>query len=365
MLDNPGLYVHLPWCIKKCPYCDFNSHPLKEDSDQAGYAAALTTELKAKTSQETPKFHSVFFGGGTPSLFPPDTFATLLQMSSLTHTVEVTMEANPGTTEHLDFDQYLAAGINRLSLGVQTFNDVHLQTLGRIHSSDEITRAFNEAQEGGFDNINLDLMWGLPNQTVAEAIQDLETAIALGPEHISWYQLTIEPKTEFGARPPILPVEAHLAEMEREGLQLLASAGYRRYEVSAYTRGRTSKHNTNYWEFGDYIGIGAGAHGKHTQGSKITRTQNPHQPRVYLSKPLSGTQSFVTETHFEFMLNALRLKDGVSFDCFVQKTGLAKDTLEPKWSQLIEKELVQTDRIATTDLGYRYLDTVVAEFLGT
>ena len=364
MLDKPGLYIHLPWCIKKCPYCDFNSHPLKEDSDKAGYLAALRQELDVRVSAGT-HFNSVFFGGGTPSLFPPEAFAQLLVDADIADNVEVTMEANPGTTEHLDFADYLAAGINRLSLGAQTFNNAHLQTLGRIHEADEITAAYESARRAGFNNINLDLMWGLPNQTVHEALEDLETAIKLAPEHLSWYQLTIEPKTEFGARPPILPVEEYLAAIEREGLSLLSDAGYHRYEVSAYTRKEPCYHNVNYWQFGDYAGLGAGAHGKETTRSRIVRTQNAHQPRVYIGKPDDTQNRFVEDIQFEFMLNALRLKEGVSFEQYERTTGLSRETLEQKWSSLVDKELVVAERIGTTNFGYRYLDSVVAEFLGT
>ena len=363
MLANPGLYVHLPWCIKKCPYCDFNSHPLKESSDLKGYVASLRQEISEL--KELPRFGSVFFGGGTPSLFPPDAFAKILGDAAVTDEVEVTMEANPGTTEHVDWQDYLEAGINRLSLGAQTFNDKHLHTLGRIHSANEIREAFHAADNAGFENINIDLMWGLPGQTVDEALDDLYFAIQLGPEHISWYQLTIEPKTEFGARPPILPAEERLARMESEGLSRLQSAGYHRYEVSAYTRKRPSTHNLNYWEFGDYVGIGAGAHGKETNLPGIIRTQNPHQPRVYVEQPISGTRTVVEDVSFEFMLNALRLKDGVSFERYEKTTGLTFEHLKPTWTSLVNRELVRADRIETTDLGYRYLDSVVAEFLST
>ena len=361
MLAKPGLYVHLPWCIKKCPYCDFNSHPLKASSDLDGYLVALRQEFGARSDESD--FGSVFFGGGTPSLFPAETFAQILADARVSNEVEVTMEANPGTAEHIDWQDYLDAGINRLSLGAQTFNNQHLQTLGRIHNATEIREAYEAALNAGFTNINVDLMWGLPGQTVDEAIRDLEIAIELAPEHLSWYQLTIEPKTEFGARPPILPVEAHLAQIESQGLDLLEAHGYRRYEVSAYTRNRPSDHNTNYWQFGDYVGLGAGAHGKETQATEIVRTQNPHQPRVYMEAPNSGRQATVEDVSFEFMLNALRLKEGVSFEQYESTTGLSKESLWPLWSTLVERELVRSDRICTTDLGYRYLDSVVAEFL--
>lgn len=367
MLNNPGLYVHLPWCIRKCPYCDFNSHPLKADSDLSAYSTALLTEWHARKDvyEHEPVYATVFFGGGTPSLFPPEAFSRLLDEIPRQSGAEVTMEANPGTTEHMVFADYRHAGINRLSIGVQTFDDAALKRLGRIHSAGESKLAFAQARQGGFDNINIDLMWGLPGQTLSEALADLHTAIALEPDHISWYQLTIEPKTEFGARPPILPVEEHLLAMETEGLALLESAGYQRYEVSAYARDKPCRHNLNYWEFGDYTGLGAGAHGKESGPARIKRTQNPHQPRLYIEDPCSGVSGCIDteELPFEFMLNALRLKDGVGFTCYTERTGLDLKTLKPVWDSLVARGLVRTDRCATTPLGYRYLDSVVAEFL--
>ncbi|MDG2276590.1 MAG: radical SAM family heme chaperone HemW [Pseudomonadales bacterium] len=367
MLPNPGLYVHLPWCIKKCPYCDFNSHPLKPESDLSAYIEAILEEWRHRHSgfDEQLSFKSVFFGGGTPSLFAPENFAQVLQEIPVAIGAEITMEANPGTTEHVDFGRYLTAGINRLSIGAQTFNNRHLVELGRIHAAEDAKSAFASARKSGFDNINIDLMWGLPGQTVDNALNDLAIAIDLGPEHISWYQLTLEPKTEFAARPPILPREPVLAEIEALGFELLEKAEYARYEVSAFTRKRPCQQNLNYWQFGDYIGLGAGAHGKETKQSTPQRTQNPHQPRVYTATPTMGNRSKIptSELPFEFMLNALRLKDGVSFPTFKIQTGLEWDLVAANWERLVAKTLVRDDRIATTPLGYRYLDSVVAEFL--
>ncbi|NKC00397.1 MAG: radical SAM family heme chaperone HemW [Pseudomonadales bacterium] len=367
MLTNPGLYIHLPWCIKKCPYCDFNSHPLKPESDLQSYTEALVLEWQHRRDsfEEPQTFASVFFGGGTPSLFAPANFTQILGEVSLQVGAEVTMEANPGTAEHVDFGLYLQAGINRLSIGAQTFNNLHLEALGRIHAADESKSAFVSARKSGFDNINIDLMWGLPEQTLADALHDLTIAIDLGPEHISWYQLTLEPKTEFAVRPPILPKEPILAEIETKGLELLEEAGYARYEVSAFSRDRPCQHNVNYWQFGDYIGLGAGAHGKETNRSCPERTQNPHQPRVYTASATNGERRAIpaNELPFEFMLNALRLQDGVPFSIFGAQTGLAWERVRPTWDSLVARELVRDNRIATTPLGYRYLDSVVAEFL--
>jgi putative oxygen-independent coproporphyrinogen III oxidase len=364
MLSQPGLYVHLPWCVKKCPYCDFNSHPLKAEHDLDQYVEALGEDFASQSLDQA--FATVFFGGGTPSLFQAHHFTDILSRASLSKDAEITMEANPGTTEHANFDGYLNAGINRLSIGAQSFHNPLLKALGRIHNASETHRAFRDARASGFENINIDLMWGLPNQTVDQCLEDLRTAIELDPEHISWYQLTLEPKTEFARRPPILPVEDHLAAMETQGLALLDSHGYGRYEVSAFSKtGRQCKHNLNYWRFGDYAGVGAGAHGKQSLAEEVVRTQKPHQPRLFQADPAKTILQRVTEADlfFEFMLNALRLTDGVTTQTFKSATRLPIDVLQPIWSSLVEQSLMREDRIATTPLGYRYLDTVVSSFL--
>lgn len=364
-----GVYVHFPWCVKKCPYCDFNSHPLRGSLEEPEYLGALLRDL---TAQLTPlndrSISSVFFGGGTPSLFSAQTFAELLyaMQARLIAGAEVTMEANPGTLEHKPLAAYHRAGINRLSLGAQSFNPQHLAVLGRIHSPGDIERSFSSARDGGFTNINLDLMYGLPQQSVEQAIADLQQAIALAPEHVSWYQLTLEPKTEFHARPPALPDEDTLAQIEARGHQLLARAGYQRYEVSAYARDEMyARHNLNYWSFGDYLGVGAGAHGKLTREGQILRTEKPKQPRLYLDDPEAlNSQPVATEhTAEEFMLNALRLIEGVSFERLSRTTSLTLEDLQPRWQQLVERDLVRSDRIAATSRGYRYLDSIIAEFL--
>jgi putative oxygen-independent coproporphyrinogen III oxidase len=372
-MSDLGLYAHFPWCVRKCPYCDFNSHPLRGTLDEAAYLAALKADAADALAQVEPgQIATVFFGGGTPSLFSPGAFAELMAFLKpwLAGAAEITMEANPGTLEHHDFAGYRNAGINRLSLGAQTFDPQQLQTLGRIHDAEDTCRAFAAARAAGFDNINLDLMYALPQQTANAAIADLRTAIALGPEHLSWYQLTIEAKTEFARRPPVLASESAAASMETRGHALLADHGYHRYEVSAYARhGRQCRHNVNYWTFGDYVGIGAGAHGKGSEPAagarRSVRHSKPSQPRLYLESPLTTTRTMVHETElvFEFMMNALRLVDGVSWDVFRARTGLELDQLQPTWERLAAQGLVRRDRIATTALGYRYLDGVLEQFL--
>lgn len=373
MLAQPGLYIHFPWCVKKCPYCDFNSHPLFSGSgkgqDFDAYLAHLLADFDSQTTASAVSgavFSSVFFGGGTPSLFAPEHFAALLEHLPLAPDAEITMEANPGTTEHADFGDYLAAGINRLSIGAQSFDDAQLGRLGRIHNSREIIDTYHQAVDGGFDNINLDLMWALPQQSVDQCLADLEAAIQLAPQHLSWYQLTIEAKTEFARRPPLLPVEDAVYQMEIEGNQLLAEQGYARYEVSAFARdGRTCRHNLNYWQFGDYLGVGAGAHGKVSTPEQIYRTRKPHQPRVYQQQPTDISRIAVNDQDllFEFMLNALRLVDGVPVTELQKKTRLDFAQAQDRWSRLADQELVYQDRIACTPLGFRYLDSVVAEFV--
>jgi oxygen-independent coproporphyrinogen-3 oxidase len=362
-----GLYAHFPWCVRKCPYCDFNSHPVRGSIDEAGYVNALLADLRKNLPRDVP-IGSVFFGGGTPSLFHAPAFAAVLEevASQLTEDAEVTMEANPGTTEHSDLRAYRQAGINRLSIGAQSFDDEALERLGRIHHAAETLDCAARARSAGFENINIDLMYGLPHQTPDQAVQDLEAALALEPDHISWYQLTIEPRTEFARRPPPIPPEDRIDETEQRGRDRLEQAGFERYEVSAYARpGRRSRHNVNYWSFGDYVGIGAGAHGKLTSGGRVARTVKPSQPRLYLQDPESQQRQIVEAEAlpFEFMLNALRLRDGVPLDQFTQRTGLALEALDPVWGELVDEGLVHRHRLATTPEGYRYLDSVVSRFL--
>jgi len=372
-MSGLGLYVHFPWCVRKCPYCDFNSHPLKGNLDEAGYLQALSNDAEQALAGVAPAaITTVFFGGGTPSLFAPRAFAALLDdlRPWLAPDAEVTMEANPGTAEYHDPADYLAAGINRLSFGAQSFDDRQLARLGRIHHAEETRVAFRRARAAGFTRINLDLMYALPQQSVAGALGDLDAALALEPDHVSWYQLTLEPKTEFAARPPRLPGDTAIGRMETAGHARLAGAGFERYEISAYARpGQHCRHNVNYWSFGDYLGIGAGAHGKQTRrdpdGFSVARTVKPAQPRLYLAEPRSTAIRAVPDEQlpFEFLMNALRLAEGVAFETFTDRTGLALAALEPGWSRGVERGLLRNDRLATTALGFRHLDGVLQTFL--
>ncbi len=370
-----ALYVHFPWCVAKCPYCDFNSHPLRGELDVRGYGEALLTDLQATLSafddarSDPARIDSVFFGGGTPSLFPADSFAELLDALGprLLPDAEITMEANPGTTEHHDFRSYRQAGINRLSLGAQSFDDLALKRLGRVHGAQDTRRAFDRAVAGGFERINLDLMYGLPEQSVAGAGNDLAEALALGPEHLSWYQLTLEPRTEFHRQPPPLPAETTLEAMEEAGHEQLAARGYERYEVSAYARGGArSRHNLTYWTFGDYLGVGAGAHGKWLDHAGTTvRAHKVRSPRLYLRDPEALTVSAVAVDALpaEFAMNVLRLTDGVPADQWQQQTGRPASELAESWERLADLGLMRQDRFATTKRGYELLDSVVATFL--
>lgn len=374
-----AVYVHFPWCVKKCPYCDFNSHPQKGELDETGYVDALISDWQQQTrTADSNGRHlrplSVFLGGGTPSLFSGAAMGRVLQAifadtanttPDCVYSPEVTMEANPGTTEHASFAAYRNAGINRLSLGGQSFDAAQLQRLGRIHSAQDTATAFRQARRSGFVNINIDLMYALPHQTIAGALDDLQQAIDLGAEHISWYQLTLEPKTEFARRPPPLPDDNLVADMEAAGRTLLGANGYQRYEISAYAQpGRECRHNLNYWRFGDYLGIGAGAHGKLTSGTVISRSAHPNPPRLYLHGN-APDWTVVPQDNIvgEFMLNALRLRAGVSRELFCERTGINWAAIAPLWQQLAERGLVATDRVQASERGYELLDMVVAEFL--
>lgn len=373
-----ALYIHVPWCVRKCPYCDFNSHAADGALPERDYVDALLADLAADLPLAAARpITSVFIGGGTPSLFAPAAYERLFtglqeQLRFAEH-AEITLEANPGTVEQEKFRGYRALGINRLSIGVQSFNPAHLHTLGRIHGRDEAIRAADAARSAGFDNFNLDLMHGLPGQTVADALDDLEQALALAPTHLSWYQLTIEPNTVFHSRPPVLPVDDLLADIEDAGFARLAAAGFARYEISAFAQpGRSSRHNRNYWEFGDYLGIGAGAHGKLTASDgTILRTRKTRLPKDYLAAR-TQPQAFTAgreavppaQRPFEFMLNALRLVDGVAAASFSERTGLPLDHIAPQLSELRARGLLVADenRIACTDTGLRFLNDVVNAF---
>lgn len=379
VLPPLSLYIHIPWCVKKCPYCDFNSHENSQQKSlpEAEYLNALKQDLiQDKHWAQGRKLRSIFFGGGTPSLVAAKTIGGILeyaeQVIGFEPDIEITLEANPGTFEQEKFSDYRQAGINRLSIGVQSFQEKHLNKLGRIHSSQEATKAISAAKKVGFDNINIDLMHGLPEQSVDEALDDLKTAIALEPTHLSWYQLTIEPNTVFYRQPPPLPADDTLADIQDAGLQLLAQHGYKQYEVSAFCRDQTvSQHNVNYWSFGDYIGIGAGAHGKVTDLKKqaIIRRQKTRLPEHYLNS--EGAPSFKetlvdnTELPLEFLMNALRLNDGVPSEYFIERTGLSLMVINKPLNELIQKGLLEyTDnKLKTSDLGQRFLNTILSTFI--
>lgn len=379
MLELPplSLYIHIPWCVKKCPYCDFNSHEARAEIPEKDYIEALCQDFDRDYDfcQRRP-IHSIFIGGGTPSLFAASSFEKLLlhiqSRATLSDDCEISLEANPGTAEAGKFADYASAGINRLSLGIQSFDDTQLKKLGRIHSAAESRRAIDFARSAGFENFNLDLMHGLPQQSVEEAMNDLQSALAFQPPHISWYQLTIEPNTVFHAKPPTLPDEPQLDALEAAGLELLEGAGYERYEVSAFTLSdRPSSHNLNYWEFGDYLGIGAGAHGKISipQANSILRTQKNRQPAHYLSTGIQSgakrTEIPTDERPLEFLMNALRSRRGFSQSMFEARTGLPFSVIGKKVEYLIAGGLLQTKggRIAASDKGYRLLNSLLQEFL--
>ena len=370
-----SLYIHIPWCVRKCPYCDFNSHQAGETVPEAEYIAALMADLEQELQlTDARQCQSIFIGGGTPSLFSAQAMQQILDgvraRLSLSDDCEITMEANPGTFEQARFAGFRAAGVNRLSLGVQSFDDSCLSALGRIHSAGDAQLAFEKAREIGFDNINIDLMHGLPGQTQDLARGDLLKAIALGPEHLSWYQLTIEPNTEFHARPPSLPVDETLWDIQEMGWQLLANAGYRQYEISAYAQpGRRARHNLNYWQFGDYIGIGAGAHGKVTgRNGEVVRRWKLRQPKAYMAAldKVSGAQDVAAEDlPFEFMMNVLRLHEGVPSSLFSERTGLSLAVMEPLLLQARQRGMLVNNpaTLAPTPQGRLFLNDLLEIFL--
>ena len=369
-----AIYVHLPWCVRKCPYCDFNSHVRPERLPEADYVAALLADLDGDLDLASGRtVASVFLGGGTPSLFGVAAIATLIEGLAarlpFASDAEVTMEANPGTVEHGRFAGYAAAGVNRVSLGAQSFDAAALSALGRIHGPGEIEAAVAELAAAGLDNFNLDLMYGLPSQSLDGALADVGAALALGPAHLSHYQLTLEPGTAFFHRPPPLPDDERIFEMQLECQRLLAGRGYAQYEVSAYARpGRRCRHNLNYWRFGDYLGIGAGAHGKLTTATGTVRTEKARSPRAYLEAGgRSGVRRGVppTELPFEFMLNALRLVDGFAIAEFEAATGLPVATIRPTLAEQASRGLlVEVDgRYRASELGFRFLNDLVGAFL--
>jgi oxygen-independent coproporphyrinogen-3 oxidase len=369
-----SLYIHIPWCVRKCPYCDFNSHAAGDSLPETDYVAALISDLEKQLQYvEKRQLLSIFIGGGTPSLFSPQAIANILagveKRIPFSDSIEITLEANPGTIDEARFAGFRAAGVNRLSIGIQSFNQQHLQTLGRIHNSEQALCAASVARRAGFERFNLDLMHGLPNQTVAEALDDLQTAIDCAPPHLSWYQLTLEPNTEFYKFPPRLPDDEILADIQEAGENLLAQHGYQRYEISAFAKpGMQCLHNRNYWEFGDYLGIGAGAHGKITKpDDQIIRTQKSRAPKDYLSSPEKTQINQIEkgDLPFEFMLNALRLCNGFDTDLFYARTDVDFSVIASRIDSLIDEKLLQqSDKIISpTQQGINFLNDVINRFL--
>lgn len=379
-----SLYIHIPWCIRKCPYCDFNSHALKTHPPEQRllekrYIEAVVADLQQDLGgMPPPRIETIFIGGGTPSLFSPEAIDQLLSASArlvdIAEQAEITLEANPGTLEQGRFAEFRATGINRLSIGIQSFSDEKLRALGRVHDRRQAMRAAEQAHAAGFDNFNLDLMFGLPAQTPQQALADLRNAMDLEPTHLSWYQLTIEPNTLFHTSPPTLPVEETLWQIQQQGQALLEQHGYGQYEISAYARqGHQCRHNLNYWQFGDYLGIGAGAHGKRTLAAerRVTRRWKLKHPGEYMEKAiderrLAGTSTLDQEDLVtEFMMNALRLTHGFSSSLFEAHTGLAMETVQSTIDRAQQKELLTYDsgQIQPTPLGRRFLNDLIGLFL--
>lgn len=372
-----SLYVHLPWCVRKCPYCDFNSYESKGELPDDDYVDALLRDfaLELPLAAERP-VHSIFLGGGTPSLFSGAAIKRLLDgiraRIPLDDTVEVSLEANPGAVEASRFTQFRDAGVNRLSIGIQSFRDEQLAKLGRVHDGAEAVHAVELAKRAGFANFNLDLMYGLPGDGIEGATADLGMAIELEPTHVSWYQLTLEPNTAFHRRPPALPAEDDVFEMEEAGRALLAQHGYSRYEISAYERAdHRCAHNLNYWEFGDYLGVGAGAHGKTTSPEgPILRRAKQRNPRMYMEQ--AGSSAAVTvesvatpeQIVLEFMMNALRLREGVSVACFESRTGQPFGAIEQPLREAIRRGWMSEEPgvLKTTPTGLQFLNLVLALF---
>lgn len=374
-----SLYIHFPWCVQKCPYCDFNSHAQNEAFNEQAYIQALLRDLDFSLPLIWGRpIHTIFMGGGTPSLFSADAIDELISglraRLNLSTDIEITMEANPGTADSTNFAQYFRSGINRLSIGMQSMDNQQLKSLGRIHQVDESLQALEMARQAGFENINLDLMFGLPGQSMDAALDDLQQIIKLKPAHISYYQLTIEPNTWFHHHPPVLPDDDALFSMHQAGIEMLARNGYQRYEISAFAQsGRHSKHNMNYWRFGDYLGIGAGAHSKLSmnESDTIIRMVRQKHPQAYLDT--AGTRESlsshdmvsIADRPFEFMMNALRLIDGVEMELFTQRTMLQLAVTSASISQAQETGLLLQDnnRIQASTTGLNYLNNLLELFL--
>ncbi|OGT38330.1 MAG: YggW family oxidoreductase [Gammaproteobacteria bacterium RIFCSPHIGHO2_12_FULL_37_14] len=372
-----GLYIHIPWCKQKCPYCDFNSHEAKDNLPETLYIKSLSHELESHLELVRNRpIVSIFFGGGTPSLFSAHAIAQILdniqQQLTLSSSIEITLEANPGTIDQVHFHNYRHAGINRLSLGIQSLQDEKLQALGRIHNSKQAMQAIAIAKTAGFDNFNLDLMYGLPQQSVEDALHDLNTALTFQPTHLSWYQLTIEPNTLFYHQRPTLPSDDLLWEMQLAGQAVIEQHGLQQYEVSAYALPKKQcMHNLNYWEFGDYLGIGAGAHSKITDSKTgtVMRFSQVKHPRDYLDARKHSLQNKKMiekdDLIFEFMLNALRLSNGIPLTLFTARTGIANQEIQPLLNQAKQRGLLldTPSHICPTILGKRFLNDLIELFL--
>ncbi len=373
-----SLYIHFPWCAKKCPYCDFNSHTFSGDFPEQRYIDSLKTDFDTDVRQLNPgrRLSSIFLGGGTPSLFRGKSIAALLgfiqQKIEFVPDMEITLEANPGTLEYDRFETYLEAGVNRLSIGVQSFNNRHLDVLGRIHNAEAADHAITHARRAGFNNLNLDIMFGLPGQTQAMALDDCVRAMAHSPEHLSLYQLTLEPNTWFHRYPPDLPDEDMRADMQDAIANQLDQSGYTRYEVSAYARpGRQCVHNLNYWQFGDYLGIGAGAHSKVTDSDGITRSWKQKRPETWMTSVSAGKpycypkRVAQDDILFECLLNALRIKNGIDVNMFERRTGLRMKAATRSLAGPIAQDLLQIsgNRIRCTEKGYRFIDEILQQLL--
>ncbi|MFC3031992.1 radical SAM family heme chaperone HemW [Pseudoalteromonas fenneropenaei] len=377
ILPPLSLYIHVPWCVQKCPYCDFNSHGKKGDIPESEYIQHLLADLREDLAYvQGRKLHSIFIGGGTPSLFSGAAYQTLLseieRLIGFCDDIEITLEANPGTVETDRFKHYVAAGINRISIGVQSMQSDKLKALGRIHDEHEAVRAAHEAQQAGLNSFNLDLMHGLPDQSLDDALSDLRAAIALQPPHLSWYQLTIEPNTQFASKPPLLPEDETLWDIQEQGQALLAAHGYQQYEISGYAKtGYQCRHNLNYWRFGDYLGIGCGAHGKVTLATeqRIVRTVKIKHPRGYMdiSKPYLDKCWEVTaeELPFEFFMNRLRLQEPCPKADFEALTGLPLEVVAPQLEAAQAKGLLEDQGHSwlVTNKGHRYLNDLLELFV--
>lgn len=379
VLPPLGLYIHFPWCVRKCPYCDFNSHEAKGNVPELAYINALVQDLE----QDLPlvwgrRISSIFIGGGTPSLLSPESLDALLSSIrarlAFNPGIEITLEANPGAVDYAKFEEFYSLGINRISIGVQSFADHCLQALGRVHNSQDAVMAIESAQKAGFNNFNIDLMFGLPGQSMSMAVNDINTAIALNPSHISYYQLTIEPNTLFHNKPPVLPVEEDIYAIQQACQSRLGESGFKQYEVSAYaSEGHQCAHNVNYWQFGDYLGIGAGAHAKISNASEqsIKRYWKVKNPQDYIGKVatsehISGSRTLSRkEAGFEFMMNALRLTDGFETELFTRHTGLPMLVVEKQLKEAQLRGLIDWDvrKISPTIQGYQFLNDLLEQFL--